>query len=171
MDEVVTVGLSGNTSPCDHAPFSSQTTWNAYVLRDLDCSVYFLGIMHRPMADSNYNDATLISRVLHVVAHELGHIAESVGFNNANYTALLHHYHPDTLTEAVADVVAAVAVLHTGLVTRNDFINLFCGVWCSREPFGWTHPVTNPPTVHPSGNSRCDNLVNTLEEFFPSLGL
>lgn len=171
IDEVVTVGLSGNTSPCDHAPFSSQTTWNAYVLKEMDCSVYFLGIMHRPVGDTNYNDATLISRFLHIVAHELGHISESVGWNNNRFSELLHHYHNDTLVEAMADVVGAVAVLNTGMVSKNDFKTLFCQVWCSREPFGWMHPVTSPPTVHPSGNSRCNNLISTLDEFFPTLGV
>ena len=171
MDEVVFVGLGDTTSPCDHAPLSSQTAWNAYILRDLDCSVYFLGIMHRPMADAAYDDATLFSRVLHVVAHEMGHVAESVGWSDSELFRILHHYHPDTFTEAFADVVGAVAVLHSGLVTRDNFITLFCGVWCSREPFGWKHPTTTPPTVHPSGNSRCDNLVYTLDEFFPHLGL
>jgi len=169
MDEIMNVGILQSVHACDHTPFSSQTTWNAYILSGLDCSKYFLGIAHRPMLDAAYDDATLASRFLHVVGHELGHIAESVGFNYGNYTALLSNYHPDTLSEGIADVIGAVASLSTGLVNRQDFITLFCQVWCAREPFGFTHPITIPKTVHPSGNSRCDNLVATLDQFFPNL--
>lgn len=169
IDEIVNVGILQSVHACDHTPFASQTIWNAYILQDLDCSKYFLGMAHRPMLDAAYDDATLASRFLHIVGHELGHIAESVGFNYDNYTALLSNYHPDTLSEGIADLIGAVASLSTGLVNRQDFITLFCQVWCAREPFGFTHPITTPKTVHPSGNSRCDNLVATLDQFFPNL--
>jgi len=171
FDQVVQVGIVGGVSACDHAPFSSQTKWNAYILTDLDCSKYLLGLAHRPMLDPQYDDATIVSRGLHVVAHELSHISMSVGWDYTRFRDFLHHYHPDTYTEAIADTIAAVGVLSSGLVNRADFIQLFCQVWCSREPFGWTHPSTNPITPHPSGNSRCDNLVNTLNEFYPELGV
>lgn len=171
LDELVDHHVEGGRHACDHVPFYSQTSWNAYVLRGIDCAVYFLGIAHRPMLDTNYDDATLMSRGLHVVAHELAHISESVGWNATELQHLLVHYHPHTHTEAIADVLASVAILETHLVTRHDFIILFCQVWCSREPIEWSHPLTDPPTVHPSGNSRCNNLVATLDEFFPLLGL
>ena len=31
LDSVINIALDGTTSPCDHAPFSAQTTWNACV--------------------------------------------------------------------------------------------------------------------------------------------
>lgn len=170
MDEVVEVGISGTVGPCDHAPYGSSLQWQAYMIPALDCSQMFLGMLHRPMADPHYDDATLMSRALHVVGHELSHASISVGWDNTNISKFLKHYHPDTYSEAIADTISAVAILYTGLVNRNDFLTLFCQVWCSREPYGWTHPSTRPPTVHPSGNSRCDNLVATLDEFYPSLG-
>lgn len=165
MDSVVESGMKGTVSTCDHDPFSQQVTWNAYAIPSLDCTVYFLGMLHRPMADEQYDDATLMSRWLHVVGHELGHIAESVGWDQTNYTNFLKHYDANTRSEAIADVIGAVAILSTGMVTRGDFISLFCQIWCSRMPYGWTHPVT---MRHPSGNSRCDNLVATLDEFYPN---
>lgn len=131
--------------------------------------MYFLGLAHRPMLDQNYNDATLISRFLHVVGHEMAHIVESVGYD-MNRMNFLSNYHVDTISEAIADTIGAVAVLSTGLVSRADFDQLFCSIWCAREPFGFTHPVTSPPTVHPSGNSRCDNLISTLDQYFPTAG-
>ena len=170
FDEVVQAGIVGGVDPCDHAPFSSQTTWNAYMLRDLDCSKYFLGLAHRPMLDPQYDDATIVSRGLHVVAHELAHIAQSVGWDHTNLSNFLYRYHPDTYTEAIADTIAAVGVISSGFVSRADFIQLFCQTWCARQPFGWTHPSTNPITVHPSGNMRCDYLAQTLDEFYPELG-
>ena len=167
LDDVYETAVKQGVHKCDHSPFFSHTSWNAYILLPLDCSVYFLGLAHRPMLDAQYDDATMLSRGLHVVGHEFAHIAEDDGWIQENVSILLHHYHPDTYPEALPDVLSAVAVLNTGMVSRHDFLTLFCQVWCARTPFGFTHPKG---AVHPTANDRCNFLAATLDEFFPQVG-
>lgn len=165
-DTVVDAGIKGTMSPCDHTPFYSTTSWNAYMLiGENDCSVFFLGMAHRPIMDEQYDDVSLLSRAISVVGHEFGHITLKLGYTS-QLSNLLKHYYPVTHSEAIADVLGALSILYTGLVNRYDFITNFCQIWCSREPLFHVHP---PTKIHPSGNDRCNFLVYTLDEFYPDL--
>lgn len=160
-------------SVCDHQALYGELVWNAYAMRASNnyCSVFSLGIAHRPLMDPLYDDASLASRSLFVFAHELAHFARLSGLVSAssiNANALLKHYDRSTYNEAHADVFAAVAILKTGIVTRAEFDIHHCQVWCSREPPWWHTRPTNP--LHPFGNDRCNFLIKTLDEFYPSLG-
>ena len=159
-------------SACDHQPLYSQLTWNAYAMSisNTYCSVFFLGLAHRPLMDQFYDNASMASRSLFAVAHEFAHFAELSGLTNRssmNNNGLMRHYYTVTHTEAYADVFAAVAILTTGLVTRADFDLHHCQVWCSRQPWWYTQP---PNEAHPVGNDRCNLLIRTLDEFYPTLG-
>ena len=158
-------------SKCDHRPLYAQFEWNAYATKidDTYCSIYSLGLAHRPMLDPLYDDPSLYSRGLFIVAHEFAHFAQ---FSNLagpdTYGELLKHYrHSWTHSEAYADVFAAVTVLSTGMVSRQDFYIHHCQVWCSRQPLWYIQPTRQN---HPIGNDRCNFLVQTLNEFFPTLG-
>ena len=157
-------------SKCDHNVAWSQLTWNAYATR-LDntyCSVYFLGLAHRPLLDPHYDDPSIYSRGLFVIAHEFAHFSQMSGLANyATYAHLLRNYYPHTHSEAYADVFAAVTVLSTGAVAREDFDVHYCQVWCSRQPWWYVQPLGQ---VHPMGNDRCNFLIQTLDDFFPALG-
>lgn len=162
--------LGSSVSKCDHNTAWSQLTWNAYATRldDTYCSVYFLGLAHRPLLDPHYDDPSVYARGLFVIAHEFAHFSQLSGLTNSNlYRSLLKHYYSDTHTEAYADVFAAVTVLSTGMVTRQDFDIHHCQVWCSRQPWWYFQP---PGQVHPIGNDRCNFLIQTLDEFFPAIG-
>ena len=161
-----------SASQCDHnAPFP-QLSWNAYAVRlgDWYCSVYFLGMAHRPLLDPLYDNSSLYARGLFVLAHELAHHSQLADLTHDSMPAvqsLLRYYHPVTHSEAYADVFAAVAILSTGRVSRQEFTTHHCQVWCARQPSWFSQPLDQ---VHPIGNDRCNFLVKTLDEFFPTLG-
>jgi len=166
-DYVIEAGIRRTMSACDHTPFFSTLAWNAYMLSGSDdCSVFFLGMAHRPLMDEQYDDVSLLSRAIFVVGHEFAHVSNKLGYDSAQLSNLLKHYHPVTYPEAIADVIGALSILYTGLVNRYDFITHFCQVWCSRVPLFYFHP---PTQIHPSGNDRCNFLVYTLDEFYPDL--
>lgn len=157
---------------CDHEPMYSELIWNAYATRIADryCCMFFLGMAHRPLMDPFYDDSSLAGRGLFVFGHEFAHfaqISDLVSASSQNAGGLLKHYYTVTHSEAYADVFAAVAVLVSGMVTRSDFDTHHCQVWCSRQPWWYTQP---PNQVHPGGNDRCNFLIQTLDEFFPTLG-
>lgn len=164
------VKAGASYSKCDHNVAWSQLTWNAYATR-LDntyCSVYFLGLAHRPLLDPQYDDPSIYARGLFVIAHEFAHFAQLSGLTNSGlYGSLLKNYYSWTHSEAYADVFAAVTVLSTGVVSRQDFDLHHCQVWCSRQPWWYYQP---PGQVHPIGNDRCNFLIQTIDEFFPTLG-
>lgn len=170
---VDSVAYNSSLSQCDHNPAWSALSWNAYAVRlgGEFCTVYFMGLTHRPLLDPLYDDSSLYSRGLFVFAHEFAHFSQLGGllksYTTPELQRLLHHYHAHTYSEAYADVFAAVTVLSIGVVSRGDFDIHHCQVWCTRQPW-WYSPSSD--TVHPVGNDRCNFLIRTLDEFFPTLG-
>jgi hypothetical protein len=159
-------------SLCDHDVLWSELTWNAYAMRTYNtyCAVIFLGLAHKPLMDPLYDDESLLSRSLFVVAHEFAHFSQLSGLvskESWNKNGLLEEYYKDTHSEAYADVVAAVAILSTGMVKREKFDIHHCQVWCSRQPLWYQQPLN---TIHPIGNDRCSFLIKTLDKFYPTLG-
>lgn len=146
-DYVVEAAIRGTVTACDHNPLYSSLVWNAYMLKGPDdCSVLFLGMAHRPLMDAQYDDVSLLSRAMFVVAHEFAHVSNKLGYNSRNLINVLQHYHTDTYSEAIADLIGALSILYTGLVNRYDFLTHFCQVWCSRVPLFYMHP----PGMHRS---------------------
>jgi hypothetical protein len=160
LDRIVGLSLQA-ADPCDHPPFSSATTLNAYMIPSLKCSVLFLGMAHRPWLDSQYDDESLMSRGMMVIAHELAHLTLNTAYNTAQYEQLLRHYRSSTYSEAIADVVAAIGIVNTGAASRDRLLTHWCQIWCARTPLGWAYSSS---ASHPENNERCDFLDATITE-------
>ena len=108
--------------------------------------------------DHGYSDSSIAGRALHVFAHEMAHMTISRGVREDNYTFLLQNYNPSTHKEAIADVIAILAVMDTNLTKTDDLIMNFCASWCARTPLFYSLQSSS----HPLPNERCDKLVSTL---------
>ena len=158
------VGLSYNAAdPCDHPPFSSAVTLNAYIIPSLKCSVLFLGMAHRPWLDAQYDDTSLLSRGMMVIAHELAHLTLNTQYLTGAYQELLKRYRSSTHSEAIADVGAALGIISMD-VDRDTLLMHYCQLWCARVPFGW---YASPYASHPENNERCNFLHETIMEHVP----
>lgn len=152
-----------DADPCDHVPFSSSTTLNAYAIPILKCAQLFLGMAKKPWLDSQYTDASLISRGVAVIGHELAHMSLNVPYVEGPYQSLLAAYNPSTHSEAIADVIAVMGAINTGIATASYVVQSYCQLWCARLPVGYT-PSSNPS--HPGPNDRCNFLHATLSPYF-----
>jgi hypothetical protein len=146
-------------SACDHQPFYDATVLNAYMIPSIKCATIFLGVLKRPWADSNYDDESLMSRAVGVIGHELAHLSLNTPYVTSAYDQLLSSYTSQTRSEAIADVIAALAAVRSGYVTQDRFVLHWCQNWCARVPFEYVH---NPKLIHPGPNERCDHLKSTL---------
>lgn len=156
------VGLVfNNANSCDHPPFSTSTTLNAYMIPSLKCTVLFLGMAKRPWLDSQYDDESLAARGVMVISHELAHLTLNTVYVSPAYETLLRRYVVSTYSEAIADVGAALGTLRAGLVSRDRLLTHWCQVWCARVPLGWTESQS---ASHPENNGRCDYLHDTVVE-------
>jgi len=151
-----------NADACDHPPISSAVSANAYTVTKTNCVVHFLGLAHRPWLDAQYDDVSLASRGGAAFAHEMAHLTLNSQYNYPQYEDLLTLYQPSTYSEAVADVGAALGMVSTGLVTRDQFLENWCQIWCSRVPALW---AANESAVHPEFNQRCDFLDATVRRY------
>ena len=154
--------IFGDADPCDHPPIFASVQLNAYMMYTLRCSVLLLGLARRPFLDAQYDDASLVSGGVFVVAHELGHLSLNSPYTPA-LDSFLDAYQPSVRFEAIADVSAAFGVLSTGLVSNATFMLSHCQKWCGRVPQGYSPP---PSMEHPSINDRCDHLKQTLDPYF-----
>ena len=94
---------------------------NAYIYASRRCSYYLLGMAFRPFADEQYSDESLASRMGYVIAHEMAHTTLNTQFINPNYETFLSRYtDPNTLPEAIADVVGGLGLVDAGLVNSSS---------------------------------------------------
>jgi hypothetical protein len=154
--------VAGGADPCDHPPLYASVTLNAYMMDTLRCSVLFLGMAHRPYLDAQYDNASLASGGVFVVAHELGHLSLNSPYT-AFYSSFLSAYQPSVLAEAIADVSGAFGVLRAGLTDGETFMLGHCQKWCGRVPWGYS---PSSSASHPPVNDRCDHLRQTLLPYF-----
>lgn len=154
------IGLSRNPDPCDNPPLISATTLNAVIYPNLKCIVLFLGMAHRPWLDAQYDDTSLMSRGMMIIAHELAHLTLNTQYHTENYRTLLRRYRPSTFSEAIADVGAALGVIGTGVESEILLMN-YCQLWCARLPLHWS---ASEVARHPENNERCDFLYETIME-------
>ena len=153
------LGLSYDAAdPCDHPPFHSSITLNAYIIPSLKCSVLFLGMAHRPWLDAQYSDTSLLSRGMMIIAHELSHLTLNTQYIAGPYQELLKRYRTSTYSEAIADVVAALGTVSMG-TDRDTLLMHYCQLWCARVPLRWS---ASPHSSHPENNERCDFLHGTI---------
>lgn len=132
---------------------------NAYVYPGGGCSHILLGVLRRPFADESYDNASLASRIGYVLAHELAHNSIVSAWQPVPLRALLTHYDSQFDAEALADVMAAVAIVRSGLATAEQVCRHVSQLWCARVPAGFSVSATD---VHPPPNVRGDALCQTL---------
>jgi len=133
------------------------------MIPSLRCSVLFLGMAHRPWLDAQYDDTSLLSRGMMVVAHELAHLTLNTQYLTGPYQELLKRYRESTYSEAIADVGAALGIISMD-VDRDTLLMNWCQLWCARVPFGWS---ASPYASHPENNERCNFLHETIMEHVP----
>lgn len=163
------------TDRCDGVlSFRESVAMNAYLwYGQPDCSNLFLGMATRPFLDAQYDDESLMSRGVNIIAHELGHVLGHMRwfpgeFVLEQFKQLLQKYNIDYTqsytktyqSEAMADLAGALAIIKSG-VDKERFLMHFCQVWCARVPFGW-EPYS--AATHPEHNQRCDFLYETLTD-------
>lgn len=150
-----------NADACDHPTFLSSETANAYVIPIFTCAVLLLGMAHRPWLDGQYDDATLASRGMAIIAHELAHLTLNTPYT-ARFDEFFTVYQKSTRVEAIADAGAVLALSKTGLVNSSTLMSNFCQLWCARMPQNFMTSMTD---THPAPNDRCDLLYQILSNF------
>ena len=147
-------------SVCSGPPIYESLVSNAYIYPGARCTHTLLGILRKPFADERYDDASLATRAMYVVAHELAHNTLVSSFTSQMST-LLQRYPSNVHNEAIADVVAAVAIIHSGLATAKQTCEHISQLWCARTTPGYT---TSSTATHPGPNQRGDWLCLTLQD-------
>ena len=145
---------------CEGGPVYDALRANAYIFPAKSCSFVLLGVLSRPFFDERYDEVSLSTRIGYVVAHELAHATYLSAWSYAGAGDLLSEYATNRWGEALADVVAAVAIVRAGLATAAEVCGHVSQVWCARVPIGSTYSSSN---AHPAPNERGDKLCATLE--------
>ena len=156
-------------SMCDHPPLYAADERNAYLLISgwYSCAMLLPGILVPPFADALYDDVSLYSRIGYVVAHEFAHVtAFKAYWESAYMTNLLQGYEASTHVEAIADVIAVHAVVHSGKATASEVCASVSQLWCARVGLvqalggvlGTWHQHSHPPA-----NTRGDLACAFLE--------
>ena len=149
------------TDICEGPPAFDALSVNAYIFPSRRCSFYLLGMALRPFADGQYDDESLASRIGYVIAHEFSHSTLNTEFSSPSYEQLLMQYpDPNTYPEAIADVIAGVALVEAGLVNSSNLCLHVAQTWCARVPpmyymSRWSHPKANV-----RGDAFCATLRN-----------
>jgi hypothetical protein len=145
---------------CSGPPIYDALTQNAYIYPGLRCTHILLGFLRKPFSDERFDDVSLATRGAWFVAHELAHNTLMSTWTS-QMSSLLHRYPSNVHKEAIADVVASVAVIHSGLATAKQLCEHNSQMWCARTIPGYT---TSPTTTHPGPNERGDWLCATLSD-------
>tara|TARA_X000001036_G_scaffold24790_1_gene20684 strand:+ start:5969 stop:6400 length:432 start_codon:yes stop_codon:yes gene_type:complete len=135
-----------------------------------------------------YDDASLYTRFGYLIGHELAHHTLASPFVTAKLAPLVAEYPAVQHAEAIADIVAAIAIVRSGKATpaqvcesisqvcalhrMDTFLHRVCvyllttntlctasQIWCARVP---TNHVFDPNALHPPPNERGDKLCRTL---------
>ncbi len=108
-----------------------------------------------------YDDVSLYTRFGYLIGHELAHHTLASPFVTAKLAPLVAEYPAVQHAEAIADIVAAIAVVRSGKATPAQVCEHVSQIWCGRVPIGWQ---VNPNAVHPPVNERGDKLCRTLRK-------
>ena len=167
LDRVQALALNG-AEICSGPPAYDALGTNAYIYPCYKCSYYLLGMLRRPFADERYDDVSLATRIGYVFAHEAAHVELTATPRAAGRASLLHRYDSGVYDEALADVVAATALVRSGLANTSDVCSnvgqLWCGVPASPLAQMALDLMGTPPPIHPGVNERGDLLCATLHE-------
>ena len=114
--------------------------------------------MVAPFADALYDEESLYSRVMYVVAHEVAHVTAAAAWRETSMAALLRDYPSSTHVEAIADLTAVTAIMITGKANRSALCGHLSQLWCASG-----YPA---PSSHPAPNVRGDLMCAFLERVF-----
>tara|TARA_B110001452_G_scaffold157687_1_gene131216 strand:+ start:6365 stop:8593 length:2229 start_codon:yes stop_codon:yes gene_type:complete len=160
VDRVVELAFKG-VDLCEGPPTYDSLTANAYIYPSIGCSYYLFGMLHRPWADEMYDDTSLALRIGYVIGHELSHLSMVTSWPQATKDALLHRYPANVHNEAIADLIAGVALVENGTATKEEFCMHVSQLWCARMPPLY---VEAPGATHPAPNFRGDALCETMND-------
>ena len=119
-----------------------------------------LGMLKRPWADARYDDASLYTRFGYLIGHELAHHTLASPFVAAKLAPLVAEYPTVQHSEAVADIISAIAIIRSGKATPQQVCNHISQIWCARTAMAYQ---PDPQALHPHANARGDKLCKTLE--------
>lgn len=156
--------LFDDLNVCTGPPVYDALDANAYIYPGGACTHMLLGVMRRPFADERYDNASLGSRLGYIIGHELGHNTLVTSWYEGPLKAVLRRYTPNYYTEAIADLVGALAVVHAGYASAAEVCRHVSQLWCARVPLTWQSSTSHS---HPGPNERGDKLCQT----FVDLGL
>lgn len=153
---------------CEHPALYAGSSRNAYLLLTSNsaCSMILPGLIVPPFADERYDDASLVTRLGFVMAHEFMHVtAARSQWNDMYMHTLMENYPQSTYVEAIADVAAAAAVMRFASVTNETLCASVSQLFCGRV--GWMPLLKDaPPPWHPPTNMRGDNVCAFLRTYF-----
>lgn len=151
--------ISDATDICEGPAVYDSLSTNAYIFASRRCAFYLLGMSFRPFADEQFTDESLASRLGYVIAHEMAHSTLNTDFVEDNYANLLTRYtDASTHSEAIADVIGALGVLHTGLVNSSDLCMHVAQLWCARVPPLYYTETSTHPMANIRGNALCQTM-------------
>lgn len=153
--------LFDNLDACTGPPLYDALEQNAYVYPGGDCTHMMLGVMRKPFSDERYDNASLASRVGYIMAHEFAHNTLVTPWYGVPRDALLHRYSPNLYAEAIADIIAALAIVRSGLATALEACHHISQLWCARTPLLY---ITSSSASHPGPNERGDLLCASLRD-------
>ena len=148
------------TSACNGPAIFSSLETNAFIWPGGRCAFVLLGVLRKPWADERYFGESLSTRIGYVIAHELAHNTLVTAWT-PSMSSLLSRYSSNLHAEAVADVIAAVAIIHSGLAAAEEVCRHISQLWCARTVFGYT---PSSSASHPGPNERGDLLCATLQD-------
>lgn len=150
--------LEPDASICDHDFLYSALTTNAYIIPSFACSHVLLGMLRRPFADDRYTDESIVTRLGFVLAHEAAHSTMLTTRSYWRSPALFAGYQTSTLDEAIADLVAAKAIVHSELATAEEVCAHVSQLWCGVSQL---LPPTNPshPPINTRGDLVCEKIL------------
>lgn len=160
------VGNAYAASPFCPPPAHRQTPVPRFLCRYIYpsalCSYLLLGVLRRPFSDERYDNASIASRIGWVISHELAHTTLVTSWLQTPMQTLLHRYPQNQFSEAIADVIGALAVIRSGMATAAEVCMHTSQLWCAREPIGYRYPADE--ASHPGPNERGDDLCGTLAD-------
>ena len=162
LDRAVRLGFK-RAPTCQGPPIYEALTQNAYIFTaDTGACVTMLqGLFSGAFADARFDDKSLASRLVWVAAHEFSHQTLVTNWNTANMNALLWRYQQSVQAEAIADVVAGIALVRAGLVTAKYICMSISQIWAARTPLGY---ASNSGASHPGPNERADLACETFAD-------
>lgn len=154
--------VQDQSAPCSMAPLFGGVTTNAYFLYPFGCVVVGSGVLLRPFADESYTDTALLMGIGFVLAHELGHALLAGKVDRTLQAQLFAAYPSSTYEEAIADMLAALAIVRIH-GSREDMCVRLQQVWCAYVDEQTTFD-TRPS--HPYPHKRWEDLCDVLRQYF-----